>query len=96
MADRSGSRPGLCGAFTLFDIVIKTRRDTRAAGLGTWLMAMSSGLLLSSLFRDVAVFLAERLAGEQAAFHAVRKTRLKQGPTLIDGSALRGGLVRLT
>ncbi len=95
MADRSGSRPGLCGASTLFDIVIKTRRDTRAAGL--WVVASAAGL-------DFAVSViprrnglpAERSAGGFVAFHAVRKTRLKQGPTLTDRPGFRPGEIRLT
>jgi len=40
----------------LFDIVIMTRRDTRAAGLGSWLKCCGLGSLLSSLFRNVTDF----------------------------------------
>ena len=60
----------------LFDIVIMTRRDTRAADPGSWLRCHGLGSLLSSLFRDVTVLPAERLAGGFVAFHAVRKTRI--------------------
>ena len=79
----------------LFDIVIKTRRDTRAAGLGT---------VLWTEFWALAVFviprrcdrLAGQLAGRLVMFHAVRKTRLKQGPTLTDRPGFRPGEIRLT
>jgi 4'-phosphopantetheinyl transferase EntD len=42
------------------------------------------------------VRLAEQLAGRVVAFHAVRKTRLKQGPTLTDRPGFRPGEIRLT
>ena len=67
----------------LFDIVIMTRRDTRAAGRGYMVLAMGLGFAASVIPRQYGCP-AEISAGRHELFHAVRKTRLMQGPTLTD------------